>query len=228
MSERDLSSSHSENLIIRSAKGFLGCLRRLHNNNDAITFMNDENSLRIRVRNDPFVEDEDEEDVIGFEVCLVDDDDDALHDVLKLESGGYVDDERILVLETYEFVREELEQDPTLLQPAIDFINGVFHYTICLCGKYLVKDDAAMCYYCHMTASDEDLKQEFCFVCHTSTVQKQMTCLKCCSQYVHAKCLNRWRSVSKNKDCPHCRCPPPYETITPFETPYVDLNTPIM
>ena len=186
-------------VVIPSLAGFLGCLRRLHNHNDAVMFWNRDKDFRLMVRNDPC-----DDATLGFEVCILADEDEDISTVLQLECLGYFED-NVYVLETYSLSWDDVNAKSALLEPALDFVNAVFNYSVCPCGEHLIKDDSSICYYCQMSSSVEDLAQAFCFVCHQTSIKKHMKSLPCCHQYLHRACLDKWKSVAVDASCPHCR-----------------------
>lgn len=188
--------------VIPSVSGFLGCLRRLHNHNDAVMFWNHDKDFRIMIRNDPC-----DDVTLGFEICIIADEDDDICNVLQLSCLGpaaYCEDDTY-VLETYSLSMEEVTAKPSLLEPALECVNSIFNYSMCPCGDHLIKDDSAICYYCQLSSSVDDMTQAFCFVCHQTSIKKHMKLLDCCHQYLHRACLEKWENVAADASCPHCR-----------------------
>lgn len=172
----------------------------MHATNDAVVFENHDKSLQIMLRNDPETDDE----RIGFEVCLVTNCD-TLRRGLEFEHGGYYDESEMFVLDGFSFDRLELDAQPDkLLERAMRFVDTVFLFSMCTCGR-LIKDDAKLCMFCHLTSRDADLESRFCFVCHENGPQKMFAKLSCCTQFVHRKCLDKWRATARDDRCPHCR-----------------------
>lgn len=185
--------------IVGGTRAFLGVLRRLHATNDAVVFGNHDKTLQIMLRNDP-----DTDERIGFEVCLVASDD-TVRRGLEFEHSGYYDNSDMFVLDGFSFDRLELEARPDqVLERAIQFVNTVYLFSVCACGR-LIKDDAKLCMFCHLTSRDSELESEFCFVCHESGPRKVFKHLSCCKQFVHQSCADRWRATARDDRCPHCR-----------------------
>jgi hypothetical protein len=109
------------------------------------------------------------------------------------------------VLDGFSFDRMELDARPDqVLERAIRFVDTVFLFSVCACGR-LIKDDAKLCTFCHLTSRESDLDSEFCFVCHESGPRKVFKKLSCCAQFVHQKCIDKWRKTARDDRCPHCR-----------------------
>ncbi len=183
--------------FVRDPQAVMATLRRLRNVNDAVSFWNAERTIKFMLRNDAdSYEDDDLEGTVHADLCIVVDEDDSLiAKVLELEHDGYYDEPTMFVLESYSIV-----SDPG---PLVAKLNEVHKYRICPCGAYLIKDEAAMCLFCEMTA-EPDASKLFCAICQDQGVRAHMTFQGCCGQPLHKACLASWRDGGK-ETCPLCR-----------------------
>ena len=72
---------------------------------------------------------------------------------------------------------------------------------VCCCKRSFIYDREDMCCVCHLTATDDDLKNEFCSICQDSGCRKVMRATECCNNYLHQKCFARL----PDGRCPYCR-----------------------
>jgi hypothetical protein len=79
---------------------------------------------------------------------------------------------------------------------------------ICPCNRHLIKDKCDMCFFCHMTASSDELHKVMCTICHQETPRVTVHRQSCCQQFMHPLCLARWQcsdASGTNPTCPMCR-----------------------
>lgn len=194
--------------LVKDCKSMLACVMRMHTNNDAVLFWNASRDFRMLLRNDP-----DEPGTVAFEVCIIPDDDDdgdgdTLAHVLELEHDGYMDDDGLFVVDSFNFAMDELVRSPDLLAAAKSCVNRVHAYALCKCGQHFVKDGAATCLFCQLTedpATPDAAVRHFCAICHDTGAARHMIKQACCTQMLHRACLATWRSTSRDTRCPLCR-----------------------
>lgn len=188
--------------LVADPAALYGAIKRLHAINDAVVFWNEARTLKLMLRNDPV-----DPDTVACELALVyDEDDEAMQRVVDLLDGGYVDEPGTFVLDSWSFQAAEFAvEDVTKIAGVI---NDAYLFTICPCGSYLIRDDAAMCVYCHMTSTAEEKRSFFCTICREDGLAMHMKHQPCCQQRLHSHCLATWRAKSQDERCPLCRQPP--------------------
>ncbi len=186
-------------VLISDPEAMAATLRRLHVLNDAVTFWNEQRSFKLMVRNDPV----DAETLACELVMIVDEDDEAMGDLMSLMSDGYLEEPGTFVLDTWSFPFETFSsKDADKVAKAV---NSAYLYRVCPCGKYLIKDEGGVCLYCQMTATADDRAVHFCPICCEEGRAMHMTQMPCCSNRLHTHCLATWHHKSGDERCPLCR-----------------------
>lgn len=186
-------------MLVKDVHALLGTLRRLHALNEGVVFWNEQRTFKIMLRNDPV-----DADTLACEAALVfEEDDEVMAGVLDLCNDGYMDDPTTYVMHTWSFPMAEVGvEDASKVQRAL---NDLHMTRVCDCAKYLVKDDATMCFYCHMTSTLADREHHFCPICCEEGLAMHMSEQPCCKQRLHARCMATWKSKSGDDRCPLCR-----------------------
>lgn len=184
-------------LVVRDSASLLSVLWRLRNANEAVLFYNQDASLKLMLRNDP-----EDLDTLACDLCIVaDEEDDQTQRMLELHADGYCEDPTTYVLDTWSFDASKVTvADVDKVAAAI---NEAYLLRVCPCRRYLIKDDASYCLYCHLTSTPADQQHHFCPICYDDGVRMHMTVMPCCSQPLHRQCLDTWRA--KSDSCPLCR-----------------------
>lgn len=186
-------------MLVHDAHALLATLKRLHVLNDGVLFYNEQGTLKIMLRNDPV-----DSDTLACEVVIVvDEEDESMRRILELCNDGYLEDPSTFVLQSWSFPSADFTVEEA--SKVMRFLNDVYLFRVCGCGKYIIKDDASMCLFCHMTSTAADRELHFCAICCDEGVAMHMTELGCCKQRLHKHCLNTWKSKSGNDRCPLCR-----------------------
>lgn len=176
-----------------------GVIKRLHVLNDAIVFWNEERSLKLMLRNDPI-----DVDTVACELAvLYDETDERMADMLDMTNDGYVDEAGTYVLDSWTWPAEAFDGDAA--RKVMQAINEAYLARVCPCGNYLIKDDAAMCLYCHLTATPAGRAARFCPICRDDGLDMHMVTQPCCGQHLHIGCLAMWKSKGDDQRCPLCR-----------------------
>jgi hypothetical protein len=192
--------------MISDPLSLLAVLQRLHASNDAVVFWNREETFKILVRNDPT-----DDDTCTFELAILCDEDEPdgarMHKCLQLEHDGFFDEPGVFSVETLSVRRDASASDSDLLH-AVSVINDVYEYTVCKCGRYLIKDaqflcEPHMCLHCQLTSRTGDKDVDFCPICQEKSFARHMETTPCCKQRLHKACADVWRE--KNSLCPLCR-----------------------
>ena len=185
--------------LVRDPGALLETLRRMRVLNEAVMFRNQEDSLKLMLRNDPVGQDS-----LACDLCIVtDDDDESLARMLDLHPDGYVEDPTTYVLESWSFSCDEVSSAD--LERVAAAVNAAYLLRICSCKRYLIKDDAEYCYFCQLTSTAEDRERHFCPICCDEGVRMHMVLTGCCCQPLHRRCLDTWHAKSGNGSCPLCR-----------------------
>lgn len=185
--------------LVKDSTSLLAVLWRLRNANEAVLFYNRDGSLKLMLRNDP-----QDLDTLACDLCIVtDEEDDTMQRLLELHPDGYTDDPTTYVLDNWQFDASKVVARD--MDKVVAAINAAHLLRVCPCRRYLIKDDAAYCFYCHMTSTPSDQQHDFCPICYDDGVRMHMTVLPCCSQALHRQCLSTWKS--KSDRCPLCRAP---------------------
>lgn len=188
---------------------FQRMILRLCQTKDVLAFTNP-GGICILVRyNEP---DEDETD-LAFDICVhVPDGHEHVRRALKnnvspcsMFSQLTEDDEEIYVID--EFVLTNVWTPNESLQQAVDLIRSMWHWRICQCSKYFIKDldpKHTRCLFCelHRNPSNEVVSSKTCVLCCETFTDQQAACFSCCGNPVDALCYERCRSVGS---CPFCR-----------------------
>lgn len=186
-------------LLVQSTAALLACLRRIHTAEDALCYTT-EHDLRICIRHDPEYADS-RTNTLGFQVCLVGDEDELIERVAGNEIDLYDDGDGCFVIKDYCFD----ETDERSLAQAMALLNGIQSWRVCPCGDRLVKDGhPLMCYVCEMTMGAEDRTTETtCPICHECGYDRWMATMACCKQSMHRVCRNT--CLKNDPRCPLCR-----------------------
>jgi hypothetical protein len=191
--------------LVKSKERFWSVLKRIHETNDGVVYQNEERSFKFMIRNDP---DGGAGKFMVFDLAIIaTEDDDRVQEALEMEHDGWWDDDdsTMFVIESWEF--EKAGPDDEELQEMMDYVNCTYDYKICPCGTYFIKDKKDACFYCEMTASDEDMKRETCPICLSDGFTMHMKKTKCCDQIVHRGCAKAWTLKGKSGTCALCRAP---------------------
>ena len=205
MSKRHLARDDD---LIRDPKALRTTLRRMQLANEAITFWNQDRTLKLMLRNDPDMDEEDDPvKLVSADLCIVVDEDDAAATrAMEMEHDGVFEESTMFVVDNFEVPMDGPDALDELLV-ATRRINALHRTTICGCGKYLIKDEAPVCLFCEMTAADQDLDTQFCAICQDTGARAHMATQACCSQTLHRTCLDAWRAKGEGETrrCPLCR-----------------------
>lgn len=185
--------------MIKSKSYFLGSLNRIYSANRGFTFRNEEETFDLTLRPDPDVTDR-----MSFEVVILYEEEKDPNGTFRalLERECIEMDEDEFLLEDFCLSKEATPDSPEVAH-AINIINACYAYRLCSCSKYMIRDAHPMCYFCHMIATEEDMKKETCAICHEETPKIGMKPQPCCRQYMHVRCIKKWNDTNPN--CPICR-----------------------
>lgn len=187
--------------LVCSLDSLYDVLGRLYNTSESLVFYNKNKDFQIIIRLD-------EEsstghymtfDVLIFinesiEKCLKN-----YADAADFNNGGLEDE---FLVASFEF--DKRARDDEKLEEFKDFLNNTENISICPCGERFIHDDKAMCTYCNLTATEEDLKEFECPICTDMCHNFHGVVLKCCGNKIHKKCDESWY-FKGNKTCPFCR-----------------------
>lgn len=194
--------ARDEGVLVRHAPAMASVLRRIHNNNDAVVFYNEQGTFKLMLRNDPI-----DDDTLACELAIVTEEEDGLARIFDFLNDGYVDEPNVYVMDSWSFPAKGFgTEDAAKVMAAV---NEAYLYRVCPCAKYLIKDDAPMCTFCDMTSTSEDRDSHFCSICCDDGLAMHMTTMPCCSQRLHQRCLDTWAAKSRDDRCPLCRQKPP-------------------
>lgn len=186
-------------VLVHDAATMAAVLRRLHVLNDGVIFWNEQRSLKLMLRNDPV-----DCDTLACELALVsDEDDERAAKLLALANGGYMDEPGTYVLEGWSWPLADF--DDAQAQSVLAAVNDAYLWRPCPCGEYVIKDDACMCVFCHMTSTPDSKREQFCPICCEDGMAMHMTRMPCCKQHLHVSCLDTWKAKSSDDRCPLCR-----------------------
>ena len=194
-------SGGAPGVLVQELKSLLAALERLFLLNDSVTFWNADRTLRYGLRNDPC----EEEGSVAFEFYVVVDEDDPHRALFDMSDDGYFDDDGSFVLNRWTFALASF--GPGDAATVAGALNRAYLYRVCPCAKYLIKDDAALCVFCQMTATVADRAVSFCPICCEDGVAMHMTRSTCCQQAMHRRCLDAWHAKQTPHTCPLCRAP---------------------
>lgn len=189
--------------LVKNKERFWNVLKRVHESNDGLVYENEERSFKFMIRNDP--EGGAGKFMVMDLVIISSEEEERVQEVLELEHDGWWDDDNDFVIESWEFEKANPDQDE--LQEMMDYVNCTYEYKICPCGKYFIKDKKDACFFCEMTASEEDMKRETCPICLSDGFTMHMKRTKCCDQIVHRGCAKAWTLKGKSGTCALCRAP---------------------
>jgi hypothetical protein len=196
--------------VVRDAGAVLAAMRRMRNFNDAVSFWNADRTIKFMLRNDADAYELDPEPAdndIHADLCIVvDEDNTAVAKVMELEHDGYFDEPTMFVLESYSVSPTDVADEELL--DLIKKLNQVHKYKLCPCGGYMIKDQAALCLFCELTAEPGATKSEFCAICQDDGIAAHMTTQPCCTQKLHKACLSAWKdrqTTGGTMTCPLCR-----------------------
>jgi hypothetical protein len=199
-------------MMIRDNKQFVVALKRMHElPGSTMTYNSDDGKLSFVVRDLPQGR---TGKSMTFDLgILVLEDDHVLNKVLSLENDGWFDEQeddssaRIYVLEQFELDKPEPDKDD--IDAFVNSVNQTVKYKICPCDKYLIKDGDLKCFYCEMTATDEDLALQECPICSDEGLAMHMKKTSCCGKDVHRSCAIKWAleqlKKSEKTSCALCR-----------------------
>ena len=199
--------------MITNSKYFLEALHRMDNENRGFSFENKEGSFQMTLRPEKN-ECLENDNFMSFEIVIVYEEDKdprgTFHALLEREFEEMDEDDYLMDDFSIEKNCTETSDD---VRVAMEIVNQCFSYRFCPCNKYFIKGTTGttgttgtsypMCYRCHMTATEDDMKVETCAICHEETPRIGMKPQSCCKQYMHARCINRWND--SNPTCPICR-----------------------
>lgn len=187
--------------LVCDPQSMLGTLKRLHAINDAVLFWNEQRTFKLMLRNDPV-----DADTLACELAMVvPEDDDAMMHVFELTHDGYIDEPGTFILDSWSYNLADISAEEAA--KVANVVNEAYLYKMCLCGNYLIKDDASMCVFCQMTSSAEDRLEHFCSICCEDGMARHMVRQTCCGQHLHNNCLTTWKTKSRDDRCPLCRAP---------------------
>lgn len=190
--------------LVHSSEDLLAVLKRLKAANDNVTYRT-AGGLRVMIRNDPVDSEpgQPESAYINFDVSVVTEDElPAIVKAINNEIDIVMDDSGCVVIEEYSFADTDAEG----LKEAMDFLNDIEQWTVCQCGEYLIKDQGAMCYYCHLTTDPADKGEDvFCPICHEETRPRWTVATPCCKAKMHRKCKEACIAAAASPTCPMCR-----------------------
>ncbi len=191
--------------LVKNKERFWEVLKRIHESNDGVVYENEERSFKFMIRNDP--EGGAGKFMVMDLVIIATENDERVLDVLELEHDGWwdEDDDTSFVVESWEFEKSKPNQEE--LQEMMDYVNCTYDYKICPCEKYFIKDKKDACFFCEMTASDDDMKRETCPICLVDGFAMHMKRTKCCNQVIHRGCARAWTLKGKTNTCAMCRAP---------------------
>lgn len=196
--ERERESDEREAMLVQDPRSMASALRRLMITNDAMLFYNQQQSLKLMIRNDPV-----DADTLACELAVVTDDDEQLQRVMELNNDAYVDEPGTYVIDSWSFPLKTFKpEDAAKVMAAV---NAAYAVTVCPCGRYLIKDDAPMCTFCDMTSRAGERATHFCSICCEDGMEMHMTTMPCCQQLLHQRCLDTWKDKSGDDRCPLCR-----------------------
>ncbi len=190
--------------LVRDAGSLAEALRRLMYTNDCVLFYNEQQTLKLMLRNDPI-----DSETIAFELCLVvPEDDDAMLKLVELNNDGYLDDPTTYVIDSWSYPLEGFGAEQA--RKAMEAVNGAYELRVCPCGRYLIKDptggDETACVFCTMTAAGPEARAgHYCPICCEQGARMHMVLQPCCQQLLHAGCLATWKAKSEDERCPLCR-----------------------
>lgn len=186
-------------MLVQDAHALLATLKRMHVLNDSVLFWNEQRSLKLMLRNDPV-----DADTLACELAIVFDEDcDDMHKLVDLTNDGYLDEPGTFVMDAWSFAAADVTAED--LGKMTRAVNDAYAMRVCPCGSYLIKDEAPMCYMCHVTSTADGRASQFCAICREDGLAMHMTALPCCQQRLHAHCLHTWRAKSGDDRCPLCR-----------------------
>jgi len=81
-------------------------------------------------------------------------------------------------------------------------IDTATSLTLCECKKNFIFDDGSICLQCNLGLLPYNNKEHFCVICQQINFCKVII-LKCCNNYIHISCLNKFTNYSDR--CPLCR-----------------------
>lgn len=195
--------------LVRDADSMAEALRRLMYSNDCVLFYNEQQTLKLMLRNDPI-----DAETIAFELCIVvPEDDDAMLKLVDLNNDGYLDDPTTYVLDSWSYPLEGFGAEQA--RKPMEAVNRAYELRVCPCGRYLVKDhgtgpaEATACVFCTMVAAGAEARAEhYCPICCEQGARMHMALQPCCQQLLHSSCLATWHAKSDDERCPLCRAEP--------------------
>jgi hypothetical protein len=198
--------------IVRDPAAMLACLRRMKHCNGALAFYNQDHSMKFLLRNDAdsYTMDSDDDAEINVDFCIaVDEADERMAKLLDMDASGYFEDPSVYVLESFCIDGTDPPDgaDCTCdeLKSLMRRINDAFHYALCHCGAYIVKDRAPVCLFCQMTAGPDDRAEGMCAICQDECMSMHAARMPCCGQALHRACLKAWRDRGRGTTCPLCQ-----------------------
>jgi len=194
---------HGDPFIKNNAK-LLETLQCLHANEEAFMFRNRADDMTIMIRSMADATDQ----MMAFELLVVfdpaEDKHSSMRRLLEMEYSCVKDDEDDYIFET---IAVGKDVQPGEIDEVVDSMNFMYDMKICECFDHLMKtDDIDVCFMCNMTSGDEKNTGESCIICtdviHTTRGLRRMSC---CTQTMHVKCYEKWKSTEDEKICPVCR-----------------------
>jgi hypothetical protein len=204
--------------LITNPNYFLESMRRIHTEDSEVLFHNSEKTLRLMLRKDSNYDSEDDDmdnlkptTKIEFLIQYREDEDPhgRLYKLLDWDAEGYFCDwdSTAYILDDFDLPSGPSHSIEQNVAYALERINKVYNYSICGCGERLIKDERPICFFCHMTGSNETMEEELCCICHEKTPRVSLKVQTCCKQYIHPRCLSTWEHTKETgaASCPLCR-----------------------
>lgn len=192
--------------LIHDAEAFVSCIRRLHANNDAFLFRSKDGAITYMLRNG----DGGTPTTAQCELCIMcDSEDEDMTELLRLEHEGYFEDTTTFLVDEFDIPLDAAAHTSSEVVTAIERLNTVYSYTICLCGRYMIKDGFAVCFHCQLTQNPILIQDTTCCICLEKGSTKCMQVRPCCNQYIHSTCWRKYVRMSppslEQPPCPLCR-----------------------
>lgn len=173
----------------------MGLLKRLHFNGDNLSFENASNTFSIILRNDST-----DSETLAFEMAFATEDV-ALGKAIERAGIEYKEEPGTYVIDSWSFEADTFcQEDARVIMAAL---NRAYLYKTCPCGGNLIKDDAEICYMCHLRSDTEKKRRQYCSICREEGFAMHMKRQACCMQYFHARCIATWNEAGGT--CPLCR-----------------------
>lgn len=192
--------------FLSDRQNMLDALRRIHEHNEAIYFQNRDETLDFFLRTDPCVD-----EAMKFELCPAFVSDGVTPTLRRIVDRSTVFNESDDLVYRDFAIESDASPHSLDVSKAMDILNAHYEIRICPCNRQLIKDGHDMCFYCHMTASSDELHKVMCTICHQETPRVTLRQQQCCKQLMHPLCLGRWHhseascAEPSRRTCPMCR-----------------------